>query len=136
MERGLVTGSAYSSGKNKPAGLTSNARDLTGMLEVVDTAEAGSDTVWARTYVVDANGDIHYGMPKKVTIEEASTTSLEAAETMSIGLTDLNVESDEITEPETPTAPSFIETVTAIFAKLVDIINKIIEFFTKSGVRI
>ena len=136
MESVLVTGSADSSVKNKPAGLTSNTRDLTGMLEVVDTAEAGSDTVWARTYVVDANGDIHYGMPKKVTIDEASTNSLATASTMSMGLTDLNVESDEITEPETPTAPSFIETVTAIFAKLVDIINKIIEFFTKSGVRI
>lgn len=69
MEGVLVTGSSDSSVKNKPAGLTANTRDLTGVFEVIDTAEAGSSTVWARTYVVDANGGIHYGMPKKVTIE-------------------------------------------------------------------
>ena len=137
MESVLVISSTDSGIKDKPAGLTANTRDLTGMLEVVDTADAGSDTVWARTYVVDANGTLHYGMPKKVTINEVSTTSVTTASTMSMGLTDLNIESDEpVTEPETPTAPSFIETITAIFAKLVDIINKIIEFFTKSGVRI
>lgn len=137
MESVLVVSSTDSGIKDKPAGLTANTRDLTGMLEVVDTADAGSDTVWARTYVVDANGTLHYGMPKKVTINEVSTTSVATASTMSMGLTDLNIESDEpVTEPETPTAPSFIETITAILAKLVDIINKIIEFFTKSGVRI
>ena len=137
MESVLVVSSTDSEIKDKPAGLTANTRDLTGMLEVVDTADAGSDTVWARTYVVDANGTLHYGMPKKVTINEVSTTSVATASTMSMGLTDLNIESDEpVTEPETPTAPSFIETITAILAKLVDIINKIIEFFTKSGVRI
>ena len=137
MESVLVVSSTDSGIKDKPAGLTANTRDLTGTLEVVDTAEAGSDTVWARTYVVDANGTLHYGMPKKVTINEVSTTSVATASTMSMGLTDLNIESDEpVTEPETPTAPSFIETITAILAKLVDIINKIIEFFTKSGVRI
>lgn len=137
MESVLVVSSTDSGIKDKPAGLTANTRDLTGMLEVVDTVDAGSDTVWARTYVVDANGTLHYGMPKKVTINEVSTTSVATASTMSMGLTDLNIESDEpVTEPETPTAPSFIETITAILAKLVDIINKIIEFFTKSGVRI
>lgn len=137
MESVLVVSSTDSGIKDKPAGLTANTRDLTGMLEVVDTADAGSDTVWARTYVVDANGTLHYGMPKKVTINEVSTTSVATASTMSMGLTDLNIESDEpVTEPETPTAPSFIETITAILVKLVDIINKIIEFFTKSGVRI
>lgn len=137
MESVLVVSSTDSGIKDKPAGLTANTRDLTGTLEVVDTADAGSDTVWARTYVVDANGTLHYGMPKKVTINEVSTTSVTTASTMSMGLTDLNIESDEpVTEPETPTAPSFIETITAILAKLADIINKIIEFFTKSGVRI
>ena len=137
MESVLVVSSTDSGIKDKPAGLTANTRDLTGTLEVVDTADVGSDTVWARTYVVDANGTLHYGMPKKVTINEVSTTSVAAASTMSMGLTDLNIESDEpVTEPETPTAPSFIETITAILAKLADIINKIIEFFTKSGVRI
>lgn len=137
MENILVCGSPSTGVKDKPAGLNDKTRDLTGILEVVDTAEDGRDTVWARTYVVDAKGEIHYGMPKLIQIQPANADDITTSSTMSMGLTDLNVESDAPTvEPEQPTNNSLIEKLTTLLTKLIELINRIIKFFTNPGARI
>ena len=137
MENILVCGSPSAGVRDKPAGLNDKTRDLTGILEVVDTAEDGRDTVWARTYVVDAKGEIHYGTPKLIQIQPANADDITTSSTMSMGLTDLNVESDAPTvEPEQPTNNSLIEKLTTLLTKLIELINRIIKFFTNPGARI
>ena len=120
--------------QKKMASTSANA--LTGLLEVnVDLQ--GASAVWARTYVIDANGDVHYGTARQFDVT-ASTTS--AGEVITLGarsydLTDLNsdAETPTIGEDE-PTEKTPLEILKTIFSKLIEIINAIISYFTKSGV--
>ena len=137
MKNVLVCGSSSDGVKDKPAGLNDKTRDLTGVLEVVDTAENGNDTVWARTYVVDANGETHYGTPKQISIEEVNDYAVITSNTMSVGLTDLNVESEAPTvDSDQPSTNGLIEKLTNLFTKIIEFINRIIKFFMNSGARI
>ena len=120
--------------QKKMASTSANA--LTGLLEVnVDLQ--GASAVWARTYVIDANGDVHYGTARQFDVT-ASTAS--AGEVITLGarsydLTDLNsdAETPTIGEDE-PTEKTPLEILKTIFSKLIEIINAIISYFTKSGV--
>ncbi len=123
MESVLVMGGGDDV-QDKAAGQTDLTRDLTGVLEV--KVETDSDSIWARTYVVDANGEVHYGAPKKLTLSaDTATVETETITTSSICLdsTDLNVETDspnpgnETTEAET-TKMSFYDRLVSFFKLL------------------
>ena len=122
--------------EKKAAGLSS--RVYTGLLEI--TVEPGSaDTIWARSYVIDTNGTVHYGDTKSYNLSAATSSvgdemiTLNAA---SFDLTEMNV------EDEAPTTPSESENnndslfgiIPQFIAKLLDIINTIISLFKNSGV--
>ena len=129
MESVLVCGGANV--VDKPAGLSDKTRDLTGVFEV--KVETGSEAIWARTYIVDANGVVHYGMPKKLSLTAATT----AADDEVITLSSESFGSTEMPEqPSEPTNKNPLEKLTAIWTKLVEIIKKIISFIINPGVRI
>ena len=135
MESVLVCGGANV--VDKPAGLSDKTRDLTGVFEV--KVETGSEAIWARTYIVDANGVVHYGMPKKLSLTAATTTADDEVITLSsesFGSTDLNDETETPEQPSEPTNKNPLEKLTAIWTKLVEIIKKIISFIINPGVRI
>ena len=135
MESVLVCGGANV--VDKPAGLSDKTRDLTGVFEV--KVETGSEAIWARTYIVDANGVVHYGMPKKLSLTAATTAADDEVITLSsesFGSTDLNDETETPEQPSEPTNKNPLEKLTAIWTKLVEIIKKIISFIINPGVRI
>ena len=119
---------------DKAAGMTDLTRDLTGVLEV--NVETDSDAIWARTYVVDANGHVHYGTPKKITLS-ADTASVESetvtTSSISLDTTDLNIETDapnpgsETTETET--------TEKIFFDKLVSFLKAVWRWILESSIR-
>ena len=120
--------------QKKMASTSANA--LTGLLEVnVDLQ--GASAVWARTYIIDANGDVHYGTARQfdVTASTASAGEVVTLVARSYDLTDLNsdAETPTIGEDE-PTEKTPLEILKTIFSKLIEIINAIISYFTKSGV--
>lgn len=136
--------------EKKAAGLSQ--RVLTGLFEVkLDPGSAS--TVWARSYVIDGNGNVHYGNVKSYNFPTTSSSDeLAVLDTESFDLTAINVE-DEINPPEdntptdtpddTPTedapteeetTPSVFEKLTSFFAKIIDFINKILSFFRTSEV--
>ncbi len=112
------------------------ANSLTGLLEVKDTFASG-ETVWVRPFIIDGTGAYHYGEIKAITVGETkisgeiSTSSCEAFD-----LTEINADGDTPIDPPTddPTEPAnpiqnILEKFSAVFAKLFEIINKILEFF-------
>ena len=132
MESVLVMGGGEDV-TDKAAGMTDLTRDLTGVLEV--NVETDSDAIWARTYVVDANGNVHYGTPKKITLSaDTASVKTETVTTSSISLdtTDLNIETDapnpgsETTETET-TEKSF-------FDKLVSFLKAVWRWILESSI--
>ena len=132
MESVLVMGGGKDV-TDKAAGMTDLTRDLTGVLEV--NVETDSDAIWARTYVVDANGTVHYGTPKKITLSaDTASVKTETVTTSSISLdtTDLNIETDapnpgnETTETET-TEKSF-------FDKLVSFLKAVWRWILESSI--
>jgi len=121
--------------QKKMASTSANA--LTGLLEVnVDLQ--GASAVWARTYVIDANGDVHYGTARQfdVTAGTASAGEVVTLGARSYDLTDLNsdAETPTIGEDE-PTEKTPLEILKTIFSKLIEIINEIISYFTKPGAK-
>ncbi|MBQ7596478.1 MAG: hypothetical protein IJU45_07430, partial [Clostridia bacterium] len=69
----LVTGSDSDDVYDFQAQTTKNSK--TGMLQV--TAALVADTVWARTYVVDGNGDVHYGQIQSYNVSELDEHSFD-----------------------------------------------------------
>ena len=120
--------------QKKMASTSANA--LTGLLEVnVDLQ--GANAVWARTYVIDANGDVHYGTARQfdVTASTASSGEVITLGARSYDLTDLNSDAENPTIGEDePTEKTPLEMLKTIFSKLIEIISAIISYFTKSGV--
>ena len=136
--------------EKKAAGLSQ--RVLTGLFEVKVNPGSAS-TVWARSYVIDGNGNVHYGNVKSYNFPTTSSSDeLAVLDTESFDLTAINVD-DEINPPETedptdvpdetptedtPTeeenTPSVFEKLTSFFAKIIDFINKILSFFRTSEV--
>ena len=124
--------------EKKVAGLTSNV--LTGLLEV--KIEPGSaDTVYARSYVVDADGEVHYGVAKSYDLTATTSSADDELVTLNAASFDLTAMN---TEDEAPAMPSesginnddSFGIVSSFLAKLIDIINTIMSFFTNSGARI
>ena len=120
----------------KKAALKS-ANALTGLLEVsVDLH--GANTVWARTYVIDANNEVHYGTVRQFDV--TAGTSSAGDEIITIGaesydLTDLNSDAEAPTIENEPTEKSPLEILKTVFSKLIEIINEIISYFTKPGAK-
>ena len=124
--------------EKKTAALSSRA--LTGLLEVTVNPDSAS-TIWARSYVIESGGAVHYGQVKSFDIS-AQTASLGeeivTAGVVSYDLTDINsdtqtpVEDDAFDETKN-SVPDILKTVVL---KLIAIINEIISFFTKSEAKI
>ena len=140
---------------NLVAGLSQ--RVLTGLFEVKINPGSNKD-LWARSYVIDGNGDVHYeGAIKHFNLDELRnpTTSgdeLAVLDTESFDLTAINVENEinppeaedptdvpdeaptENTPTEDETTQNVFEKLTFFFAKIIDFINKILSFFRTSEV--
>ena len=115
----------------------SSAATLTGLLAVSDKEISLGDTVWARSYIIDANGNVKYGDVKALTVTASDNTSeIGTLGCESFDLTAINAESDTPADPtdDTPTEQSPIEKIMSILSKLVDFIKKILEFFKISEV--
>lgn len=128
---------------------TTSANSLTGLFEVTVELD-GADTVWARTYVIDADGNVHYGakviggdgsvtdgIVKEFNTSEATTSGAEISTigTASYDLTDLNSDAEAPIEDEKPTEKNPLEILKTIIEKLVEIINEIISYFTNPEAR-
>lgn len=114
----------------------SSATTLTGLLAVSDKFNDG-DTVWARSYIVDANGNTQYGAVKELSVSGTSTQSeIGTLSCESFDLTAINAENDAPTDPkdDTPTEQSPLEKIMSFLSKLIDFIKKILEFFKISEV--
>ena len=120
----------------KKAALKS-ANALTGLLEVsVDLH--GANTVWARTYVIDANNEVHYGTVRQFDVTAGTTSAGDEIITLgaeSYDLTDLNSDAEAPTIEDEPTEKSPLEILKTVFSKLIEIINEIISYFTKPGAK-
>lgn len=120
----------------KKAALKS-ANALTGLLEVsVDFH--GANTVWARTYVIDANNEVHYGTVRQFDVTAGTSSAGDEIITLgaeSYDLTDLNSDAEAPTIEDEPTEKSPLEILKTVFSKLIEIINEIISYFTKPGAK-
>ena len=120
----------------KKAALKS-ANALTGLLEVsVDLH--GANTVWARTYVIDANNEVHYGTVRQFDVTVGTSSAGDEIITLgaeSYDLTDLNSDAEAPTIEDEPTEKSPLEILKTVFSKLIEIINEIISYFTKPGAK-
>ena len=120
----------------KKAALKS-ANALTGLLEVsVDLH--GANTVWARTYVIDANNEVHYGTVRQFDVTAGTSSAGDEIITLgaeSYDLTDLNSDAEAPTIEDEPTEKSPLEILKTVFSKLIGIINEIISYFTKPGAK-
>ena len=120
----------------KKAALKS-ANALTGLLEVsVDFH--GANTVWARTYVIDANNEVHYGTVRQFDVTAGTSSAGDEIVTLgaeSYDLTDLNSDAEAPTIEDEPTEKSPLEILKTVFSKLIEIINEIISYFTKPGAK-
>ena len=120
----------------KKAALKS-ANALTGLLEVsVDLH--GANTVWARTYVIDANNEVHYGTVRQFDVTAGTSSAGDEIVTLgaeSYDLTDLNSDAEAPTIEDEPTEKSPLEILKTVFSKLIEIINEIILYFTKPGAK-
>ena len=120
----------------KKAALKS-ANALTGLLEVsVDLH--GANTVWARTYVIDANNEVHYGTVRQFDVTAGTSSAGDEIITLgaeSYDLTDLNSDAEVPTIEDEPTEKSPLEILKTVFSKLIEIINEIISYFTKPGAK-
>ena len=120
----------------KKAALKS-ANALTGLLEVsVDLH--GANTVWARTYVIDANNEVHYGTVRQFDVTAGTSSAGDEIITLgaeSYDLTDLNSDAEAPTIEDEPTEKSPLEILKTVFSKLIEIINEIISYFTKPGAK-
>ncbi len=120
----------------KKAALKS-ANALTGLLEVsVDLH--GANTVWARTYVIDANNEVHYGTVRQFDVTAGTSSAGDKIVTLgaeSYDLTDLNSDAEAPTIEDEPTEKSPLEILKTVFSKLIEIINEIISYFTKPGAK-
>ena len=120
----------------KKAALKS-ANALTGLLEVsVDLN--GANTVWARTYVIDANNEVHYGTVRQFDVTAGTSSAGDEIITLgaeSYDLTDLNSDAEAPTIEDEPTEKSPLEILKTVFSKLIEIINEIISYFTKPGAK-
>ena len=120
----------------KKAALKS-ANALTGLLEVsVDLH--GANTVWARTYVIDANNEVHYGTVRQFDVTAGTSSAGDEIITLgaeSYDLTDLNSDAEAPTIEDEPTEKSPLEILKTVFSKLIEIINEIISYFTKQGAK-
>ena len=120
----------------KKAALKS-ANALTGLLEVsVDFH--GANTVWARTYVIDAKNEVHYGTVRQFDVTAGTTSAGDEIITLgaeSYDLTDLNSDAEAPTIEDEPTEKSPLEILKTVFSKLIEIINEIISYFTKPGAK-
>ena len=120
----------------KKAALKS-ANALTGLLEVsVDLH--GANTVWARTYVIDANNEVHYGTVRQFDVTAGTSSAGDEIITLgaeSYDLTDLNSDAEAPTIEDEPTERSPLEILKTVFSKLIEIINEIISYFTKPGAK-
>ena len=120
----------------KKAALKS-ANALTGLLEVsVDLH--GANTVWARTYVIDANNEVHYGTVRQFDVTAGTSSAGDEIVTLgaeSYDLTDLNSDAEAPTIEDEPTEKSPLEILKTVFSKLIEIINEIISYFTKPGAK-
>lgn len=120
----------------KKAALKS-ANALTGLLEVsVDLH--GANTVWARTYVIDANNEVHYGTVRQFDVTAGTSSAGDEIITLgaeSYDLTDLNSDAEAPTIEDEPTEKSPLEILKKVFSKLIEIINEIISYFTKPGAK-
>ena len=120
----------------KKAALKS-ANALTGLLEVSVDLQ-GANTVWARTYVVDANGEVHYGTVRQFDVTAGTSSAGDEIITLgaeSYDLTDLNSDAEAPTVEDEPTEKSPLEILKTVFSKLIEIINEIISYFTKPGAK-
>ncbi len=120
--------------QKKMASTSANA--LTGLLEVSINVQ-GASTVWARTYVIDANGEVHYGTTRSfaVTADTASAGEVITLGAESYDLTDINSDAEAPTIEDEPTEKTPLEILKTIFSKLIEIINEIISYFTKPGAK-
>ena len=120
----------------KKAALKS-ANALTGLLEVsVDLH--GANTVWARTYVIDAKNEVHYGTVRQFDVTAGTSSAGDEIITLgaeSYDLTDLNSDAEAPTIEDEPTEKSPLEILKTVFSKLIEIINEIISYFTKPGAK-
>ena len=120
----------------KKAALKS-ANALTGLLEVsVDLH--GANTVWARTYVIDANNEVHYGTVRQFDVTAGTSSAGDEIITLgaeSYDLTDLNSDAEVPTIEDEPTEKTPFEILKTVFSKLIEIINEIISYFTKPGAK-
>ena len=121
--------------EKKVASTSANA--LTGLLEVsVDLH--GANTVWARTYVIDANNEVHYGTVRQFDVTAGTSSAGDEIITLgaeSYDLTDLNSDAEAPTIEDEPTEKSPLEILKTVFSKLIEIINEIISYFTKPGAK-
>ena len=120
----------------KKAALKS-ANALTGLLEVSVDLQ-GANTVWARTYVIDANGEVHYGTVRQFDVTAGTSSAGDEIITLgaeSYDLTDLNSDAEAPTVEDEPTEKSPLEILKTVFSKLIEIINEIISYFTKPGAK-
>ena len=120
----------------KKAALKS-ANALTGLLEVSVDLQ-GANTVWARTYVIDANNEVHYGTVRQFDVTAGTSSAGDEIITLgaeSYDLTDLNSDAEVPTIEDEPTEKSPLEILKTVFSKLIEIINEIISYFTKPGAK-
>ena len=120
----------------KKAALKS-ANALTGLLEVSVDLQ-GANTVWARTYVIDANNEVHYGTVRQFDVTAGTSSAGDEIVTLgaeSYDLTDLNSDAEAPTIEDEPTEKSPLEILKTVFSKLIEIINEIISYFTKPGAK-
>ena len=120
----------------KKAALKS-ANALTGLLEVSVDLQ-GANTVWARTYVIDANNEVHYGTVRQFDVTAGTSSAGDEIITLgaeSYDLTDLNSDAEAPTIEDEPTEKSPFEILKTVFSKLIEIINEIISYFTKPGAK-
>ena len=120
----------------KKAALKS-ANALTGLLEVSVDLQ-GANTVWARTYVIDANNEVHYGTVRQFDVTAGTSSAGDEIITLgaeSYDLTDLNSDAEAPTIEDEPTEKSPLEILKTVFSKLIEIINEIISYFTKQGAK-
>ena len=98
----------------------------------------GANTVWARTYVIDANNEVHYGTVRQFDVTAGTSSAGDEIITLgaeSYDLTDLNSDAEAPTIEDEPTEKSPLEILKTVLSKLIEIINEIISYFTKPGAK-
>ena len=109
-------------------------RTLTGLLAVTDNFNAG-DTVWARSYIIDGEGNVVYGETKVMTVgENGSASELDTLGCENFDLTVVNADGDSPTDPKVDDEPSVTDKLTTFFTKVIEFIRMIINFVINRGV--